>query len=127
MLVGFGTGGLAQGKVPKKAQKRLDAAIDLYMKRDAIGAAESVEEALAIYPDYPDAWMLQSQLLEGQNDWSGAAEALACDFIETRLVARWRIGWFGCITMPANTRCSFSDPRGHVRRHVLDACAPVRI
>lgn len=89
--VGLGTAGHAQDKVPKKAQKRLDAAIDLYMKRDAQGAAESVEEALAIYPDYPDAWMLQSQLLEGQNDWSGAAKALATAIsLKPDWLRRWR-------------------------------------
>lgn len=91
MLVGFGAAGHAQDKVPKKAQKRLDAAIDLYMKRDAQGAAESVEEALAIYPDYPDAWMLQSQLLEGQSDWSGAAKALATAIsLKPDWLRRWR-------------------------------------
>lgn len=76
-LVGFGCVAFGQGKVPKKAQKRLDHAVDQYMKRDVQGASEFVAEALAICPDYPDAWMLQSQLLEGREDWSGAARALA--------------------------------------------------
>ena len=90
-LAGFGGVAIGQGKVPKKAQKRLDHAVDQYMKREVQVAAESVAEALAIYPDYPDAWMLQSQLLEGQKDWSGAAQALAkAVSLNPEWVRKWR-------------------------------------
>lgn len=91
VLVGF-TGAIsAQSKVPKKAQKRLDAAVDLYMKRDARGAADAVNGALALYHDFPEAWMLKSQLLEGQSDWSGAAEALATAVaVKPDWMRKWR-------------------------------------
>lgn len=73
----FASGVVAQTKVPKRAQRQLDAAVEKYMSRDLQGAFDAVEEALETFPAFADAWMLKSQLHEGRSEWAAAADALS--------------------------------------------------
>ena len=72
---------VAQTKVPKRAQRQLDAAVEKYMHRDLQGAFVAVEEALETFPAFADAWMLKSQLHEGRSEWVAAADALDLSLI----------------------------------------------
>ena len=67
----------AQKSIPKKAQKRLDYAVELYMRREAHAAMIAVDEAIDLYESFPEAWMLKSQLHESKDDWEAASTALA--------------------------------------------------
>ena len=73
----FASGVVAQTKVPKRAQRQLDAPVEKYMSRDLQGAFDAVEEALETFPAFADAWMLKSQLHEGRSEWAAAADALS--------------------------------------------------
>lgn len=72
----FAGGVVAQTKVPKRAQRQLDLAVEKFMSRDVQGAFAAVEDALETFPAFADAWMLKSQLHEGQSQWAAAADAL---------------------------------------------------
>ena len=81
----------AQTKVPKRAQKQLDEAVERFMNRDAEGAFEAVDEALETFPAYADAWMLKSQLHEGRSEWEAAANALnQAIMVNPELLPKWR-------------------------------------
>lgn len=81
---------LAQSSIPKKAQKRLNYAVELYMQRDAQAAMNAVEEAIELHEAFPDAWMLKSQLHEAKDDWESASMALATAIQHNpQLVHRW--------------------------------------
>lgn len=81
---------LAQPSIPRKAQKRLNEAVEMYMQRDSQGAMKVVEEAIGLYEAFPDAWMLKSQLHEAKDDWESASKALATALQHNpQLVERW--------------------------------------
>ena len=81
----------AQTKVPKRAQKQLDEAVERFMNRDVQGAFEAVDEALETFPEFADAWMLKSQLHEGRSEWNAAAKALNQAITSNpELLRKWR-------------------------------------
>ena len=81
----------AQTKVPKRAQKQLDEAVERFMNRDVEGAFEAVDEALETFPAFADAWMLKSQLHEGRSEWEAAASALNQAVMSNpELLRKWR-------------------------------------
>lgn len=91
LFLAHGFGAVAQTKIPKRAQRQLDDAIEKYMKRDVRGAFEAVNAALRDAPTYADAWMLKSQLHEGQSEWVPAAHALNQAIASNgELLRKWR-------------------------------------
>ncbi len=81
----------AQTKVPKRAQKQLDEAVERFMNRDVEGAFIAVDEALELFPVFADAWMLKSQLHEGRSEWASAANALNQAITSNpELLRKWR-------------------------------------
>ena len=81
----------AQTKVPKRAQKQLDEAVERFMNRDIEGAFEGVDEALKTFPAFADAWMLKSQLHEGRSEWEAAVKALNQAITSNpELLRKWR-------------------------------------
>jgi len=66
----------AQHKPSKKAEKRLNEAIDLYMSREVGLALERVDEALRLDAEFSGAWMLKSQLCEEKGRWECATHSL---------------------------------------------------
>ena len=81
----------AQTKVPKRAQKQLDEAVERFMNRDVEGAFVAVDEALELFPVFAEAWMLKSQLHEGRSEWASAANALNQAITSNpELLRKWR-------------------------------------
>ena len=81
----------AQTKVPKRAQKQLDEAVERFMNRDVEGAFVAVDVALELFPVFADAWMLKSQLHEGRSEWASAANALNQAITSNpELLRKWR-------------------------------------
>lgn len=80
----------AQHKPSKKAEKRLNEAIDLYMSRDVSSALERVDEALRLDTEYSAAWMLKSQLCEERGLWECASHSLGQAFeFQPSLRKKW--------------------------------------
>lgn len=70
------SGLVAQYAPPKKAQKRLTLAVEHYMRHEVSTALELVDEALEVAPEFAEAWMLKSQLMEERQAWAAAAESM---------------------------------------------------
>ena len=66
----------AQHKPSKKAEKRLNEAIELYMTREVVLAIERVDEVLRLDAEFSEAWMLKSQLCEEGGDLECAFHTL---------------------------------------------------
>lgn len=91
LFIACASGVSAQTKVPKRAQKQLDEAVERFMNRDVEGAFVAVDEALEIFPVFADAWMLKSQLHEGRSEWEAAAKALNQAITSNpELLRKWR-------------------------------------
>lgn len=91
LFMALACGVMAQTKIPKRAQRQLDDAVEKYMNRNLESAFELVDLALETFPAYADAWMLKSQLHEGRSEWQDAAEALnQAITYNQELLRKWR-------------------------------------
>ncbi len=92
-----------QTKISKKAEKRLNEAVDAFMRRDVQGAMEAVNSALDVQSNYGDAWMLKSQLLEETMNWSEAAGSLEEALLASpHLKEKWQAKWIELLFKSGN-------------------------
>ncbi|MFZ8835441.1 MAG: OmpA family protein [Flavobacteriales bacterium] len=82
---------LAQGKIPKKAQKRYAESVNYYMAQDVHSAIRSIDDAIEVAPGYGEAWLLRAELLEDVSMLQEAAESIVTALkVQPGLSKKWR-------------------------------------